>query len=99
MVDAVVGGSVEDPLQRPAVLHQLGVDPKLEQEVELQVHQQGRERHAQKGQGLVDTEGEILLERRLTESSGEVVLLGRMVDLVVCPNQVNLWKGEAKYRL
>ena len=39
VVDLVVGGRVEDPLERPQLTNDFGVQPELVQQVQLQVHQ------------------------------------------------------------
>lgn len=81
---------VQNPLQRPALPDQLRVDPKLIQEIELHVDQGSRVRNARESQGKVKHEGEIALEHRLTESSGEVVVFRGMMDLVARPDEVYL---------
>ena len=53
MVHPVVLRGVQDVLQRPKGVHALGVDPELEERVELDVHQ-GLRRGDGKGQGEVE---------------------------------------------
>ena len=53
VVHPVVLRRVQDVLQRPQGVHALGVDPELEESVELDVHQ-GLRRRDGKGQGKVE---------------------------------------------
>lgn len=81
---------IQNPLQGPAVVNDLRVNPKLEDQIELQVDEEGGKRDTDEGQGLVDTEGEIALEQRLSEGRAEVVFFGGVMDLVTRPHQVDL---------
>lgn len=66
---------VENPLQRAAVVNHLRVNPKLKNQIKLEVDEESGKRDPKEGQGLVDTDGEVALEYGLSECRAEVVFL------------------------
>lgn len=82
---------VEHPFQRPKLPDRFRVNPKLVEEIKLDVDEQGRERNPQESERVVEEDPEGSLEDGLAEGGGEVVFLGRMVDVVSRPTEGCVW--------
>lgn len=99
MMYTMVRRRVEDPLQGPELPDVLVVNPELEEEVEGKVHHDGGNGDPQEGEGVVEPEVGHALEDGHADCCGESVVLGGMVHLVGCPQEVDLWKILAMYLL
>eukprot|EP00960_Hanusia_phi_P069637 767137-Hanusia_phi.AAC.11 len=89
VVDAVVGGSHEDPLQHPQPSDQAGVHPELIGDVGL-VEPRVESRMEEESHGQVEHAPYQGGEPGLPESSGQVVVLRRVVYRMACPEDLYL---------
>lgn len=89
MVHPMVRRRVEDPFQGSAVINYFCVNPKLKDQIELEVDEESGKRNPEESQRLVETEGKVALEQGLSEGRAEVVFLGGVMNLVTRPRQVD----------
>ena len=90
VVHAMVGGGVENPLERPQLSDEAGVDPELVEGVDRGDGQEHGGREAKEGEREVEHPGHRPLEDALAQRHREVHVLALVVDDVGRPARVDL---------
>ena len=88
-MNAVMAGRVEDVFERAQLGDDIGVDPKLVQEIHLRMNQEDLRRNEQRQREIEDPR-EVGLHHALPKGGRQVVVFTRMVSLMGRPEEVHL---------